>query len=357
MAFGGQGPYGAGNPYGPGHPHGSGSPYGYGPGTPGGPGGAPGGYPPDGGNPYGGGPHLPPRPPVPPPYVPPPRPTLRQQFRADEWPTLRQLLHRTDLNGCYLLPLLMCCMPLLLLVLAYPVARSARKRARTAFPADLYRYPYDPEVWRVQKIRAWLALAASLAILVAYGTGEDWSEVQDQFLLRVTITPWLLLLTAPVVILVLLRLAPDAARPGMRSRLRPPVRMVFWYVGSFTLVPLLFAGVMLLSETYQGRIWAPFLTMVLLAPVLWMLCFVGFGSATVVRTAFGTSAVHAALPALLTGVLVWELAAVNLLATGMPPGPPLVQVLAVFCGPLSVTGVAWWEVERLRTRHGVRLRA
>lgn len=66
---------------------------------------------------------------------------------------------------------------------------------------------------------------------------------------------------------------------------------------------------------------------------------------------------HAALPALLTGLLVWEFAAISPATGGMPPGPPLIQILALLGGPASVTAVAWWEIGRLRDRHGVRLRA
>ncbi|MEU1281723.1 hypothetical protein [Streptomyces sp. NPDC005805] len=289
--------------------------------------------------------------------MPPPGSTsLWARFREDEWPTLRELLSGTRVSGCYLLPLLICCVPGLLLLFAYPVARSARTQSRRKFPSELHRRIHDPQVWKVQRTRAWIALAASLLILTAYGTDQDWAEVQDQYLLRLAITPWLLLLTAPLVIVLLFRLAPSAARPGMRSRLRRPVRMVLWYFGAFTLVPVMFALVMAVGDYFQGKPWSPFLSLALLYPVLWMLCFVGFGSPTMVRTAFGTSEVHAALPALLTGVLVWELAVINLVTAGMPPGPPLIQILAVFCGPLSVTAVAYWEIDRLRVRHGVRLR-
>ncbi|GAA3780838.1 hypothetical protein ACFS5L_11475 [Streptomyces phyllanthi] len=65
---------------------------------------------------------------------------------------------------------------------------------------------------------------------------------------------------------------------------------------------------------------------------------------------------HATLPALLRGVLVWEFAAVSLVMGGLPPGPPLVRYAAVPGGPVSVTAVAWWEIRQLRLRYGVTLR-
>ncbi|WP_405388507.1 hypothetical protein OG596_11385 [Streptomyces sp. NBC_01102] len=241
-------------------------------------------------------------------------------------------------------------------VLLYPLARSARLQAHRRFPPYVYRRILDPHVVRVQKIRAWAALVASSLILVVYGTETDLWEAQQQLMLRIAGTPWLLLLTAPAVILVLFRLAPPSARPDMRSNLRPAVRSALQYIAAFTAAPLLFAVVAFVGESLESYWFAPFITFVPLALVLWMVFFVLFASATLVRTVFGTSEVHAALPALLTGVLVWELAAVNLVIAGMPPGPPFIQVCALIGGPASVSAVAWWEIDRLRTRHGVTLR-
>lgn len=301
-------------------------------------------------------PGVPPQPgPYPGPYPGPP--PLWQRFRDDEWPPLREVLTGLRRVPGILLALGMCCVwPALTVLIGYPLARSARRQARRKFPAHSIRRYHDPEVWRVQKTRAWAALGASFLILVAYGTEADWNEVQEQYFFRLAITPWLLLLTTPLVLLVLFRLAPPAARPGMRARLRPAVRSVLWYFGAFTAVPLLFAGVMLLGQSYRNSPLSPLVTLVLLLPVLWVLFFVVFASTAAIGTAFSTAEVHAALPALLTGVLVWELAAINLATAGMPPGPPLVQICAVIGGPASVTAIAWWELTRLRTRYGVTLR-
>lgn len=337
MTFGGQNPY---QGYRHGQPH---------PGVPPQPGPYPGVPPQPGPGPYPG---------PPPPYRPyGPPPTLWQRFREDEWPPLREVLAGLRRIPSCLLVLGMCFVwPALAFLIGYPLARSARRQARRRFPAHAIRRYHDPDVWRVQKTRAWVALGASFLILAAYGTEADWNEVQEQYFVRLVITPWLLLLTAPVVLLVLFRLAPQSARPGMRARLRPAVRSVLWYFGAFTAVPLLFAGVMLLGQSYANSALSPLITLALLLPVVWVLFFVVFASTTAVRTAFNTADVHAALPALLAGVLVWELAIINLSTAGLPPGPPFVQICAVVGGPASVTAVAWWEITRLRTRYGVTLR-
>ncbi|MFJ8014254.1 hypothetical protein [Streptomyces sp. NPDC096339] len=281
---------------------------------------------------------------------------LWQQFREGDWPPFRELLKRAPMNGCAWVAVVFCLWPILIPALAYPLARSARRQARVTFPPHVYRSMSDPQVVRVQKIRAVVALAASLLILVLYGTESDLAEMQGQYLLRLAITPWLLLLTAPAVILVLLRLAPEAARPGMRARLRPAVRSALLYFAAFTAVPLLFMGTNLVVRSLQSSFYGTFLALPALAPAVWMLFFVCFASATLVRSSFGTAEVHAALPALLTGVLVWELAVINLVMTGMPPGPLIIEICALICGPASVSAVAWWEISRLRAAYGVTLR-
>ncbi|MFE7616061.1 hypothetical protein [Streptomyces sp. NPDC057496] len=270
---------------------------------------------------------------------------------------LAELLRRLPVHGCVWALLVFCFLPfVIVLLVSYPLARSARRQARLRFPPHAHRRIVDPQVIRVQKARAWTALAMSLLILVVYGTAADFEEVQEQYALRLAVTPWLLLFTAPLVITVLFRMVPVAARAGMRARLRPSMRLALRYFGAFTAVPLFFAVMVLVGESMRDYWFTPLVTFPLLALVIWAFFFVLFASATVVRTVFGTSEVHAALPALLTGVLVWELAAVNLILAGMPPGPPLIQICALFCGPASVSAVAWWEIYRLRTRHGVTLR-
>ncbi|GGY79743.1 proline-rich domain-containing protein [Streptomyces nitrosporeus] len=359
----GAGPYQGGNPYqGPG-PYQGGNPY-QGPGPYQGPDPYRGGSPYQGPNPYQGGPQPYPGPsPVPYPQLPvpygpymPPPPSVWQRFRAGDWPPLSTLLQRLGAHWYVLAALVCCALPFFLMfVIGYPMARSARLMAHRRFP-PFHRRVQDPQVTRVQKARAWCALAASLLILCLYGTEADVEELQEQFMIRLAITPWLLLLTAPVVILVLFRISSPAARPRMRAGIGPAARSALWFVGATTAVPLLFMGAVFIGVQLQDADPPALFTLATFVPALWMVLFVGFASVSVVRTVFGTSEMHAALPALLTGLLVWELTAVNLLS-GMPPGPPLVQIAAVVCGPASVSAVAWWELRRLRTRFGVRLRA
>ncbi|WP_231406124.1 hypothetical protein [Streptomyces clavuligerus] len=300
------------------------------------------------------------------PFAPPePHRSSWQRLREDDWPPLRQVLRvgrqRIPVRIWALVLLPCTSWGVLPPMMCYALARTARRRARQVFPPWRERRVQDLDVLRVQRVRAWTAAVISLLILVVYGEPGDFQEARDQYWQRLLITPWLLLLSAPVAIAVLFRMASPAARATMRPRLRAAGKSALIYFGALMAVPLLGVAVVWALEWTGGFVTNPFLLlptyMALWAPVLWVFFFVAFASAPAVRGAFNTAEAHAALPALLTAVLVWELTLVGLLTAGLPPGPPLLQAAVLAGGPLSVTAVAWWEIHRLRTRHGVELRA
>ncbi|MCC9705529.1 hypothetical protein E4N62_09785 [Streptomyces sp. MNU76] len=280
-----------------------------------------------------------------------------RRLREDEWPPLREFLSGLRLHGCLWVLAAMCAWPMVVgLLVGYPLARSARRPARRIFPSRSRHRPPDEDVTRLQRRRAWTATLISLLILAVYGKPEDVDQAQQQFMMRLTISPWLLLLSAPVVVAALFRWSSPDARRAMRAPLRTAGRSALWYVGAFTTVPLL-CGAIYYTRVHLApdmNLWSP---LALLVPLLWVLLFIVFATGPAVRSAFNTVDVHPALPALLTGALIWEFSAINLAVGGLPPGPPLVQLAALVGGPASVTAVAWWEIRRLRTRHGVRLRA
>ncbi|WAZ25049.1 hypothetical protein STRCI_006513 [Streptomyces cinnabarinus] len=330
--------------------------------------------------PPNGGPYPPPPPQVPPqpypygyppphPHVPPPQPpptTLLgglRGLRDAEWPPLRVLLRggRTRVHGCAWALLLIPCtwFVTLPLMAGYVFARSARSRAHRLFPPNGHRRIEDPDLMRVQRVRAWTAVVMSVGLLVMYGKPEDISEAQQQYMMRIAVTPPLLLLSAPLVIAFLFRMASAQTKAEMRPRVRAAGKSALWYVGAVTAVPLCFVGIALAQNsrpvTPDGGF--PWLELGLTLPVFWLVFFLFFATGPAVRTGFNSAGVHAALPALLTLVLVWEFALISLAAGGLPPGPPVVQALAVLAGPASVTAVVRWELHRLRTRYGVVLRA
>ncbi|WP_308298758.1 hypothetical protein [Streptomyces sp. GESEQ-35] len=327
-------------------------------------------WPPNGGPPANPGPYVPPQPyPNPYPYVPQPQPYrsrwgMLRNLRGGEWPPLRVLLRdgRPRIPGhVWAVVLFPCTWSLVLpLMVGYVFARSARLRAHRLFPPHGHRVVDDPQVWRVQKARAWTAAVMSLLLLVVYGKPGDYGDAQDQYLTRLLVTPPLLLVSAPLVIAVLFRWASPQAKERMRPRLRAAGKAALWYVGAVTAVPLVFVAFTMAQRSVPAAIESvsqvPWIPLLLCVPLFWLLFFLGFATGPAVRSGFNCANVHPALPALLTGALVWEFALISLAAGGTPPGPPLVQIGALLGGPASVTAVAWWEISRLRTRHGVALR-
>lgn len=306
MAHGGYQGWGPGN----GSPQGGGAPDPYGP-------------PPQGPNPY---PHPYPHP-NPHPY--PPQPVRRGR------------------SGCALFFV----SPLI------PVIRSARRRAEAIFNQPGPGRIADRLVTQVQLWRAIVGAAASLLLVYTYGADDGWSGVANDGVAKLILAPLLLIFTGPLVVFGFIRYAPAAHRHVLRSRLREPLKAVGWYIGIFVGVGLVLAGSAVVLKQNYGTLVNGLIALGLLIGLVWLLPFLGFSSAYAARYAFNTSNVHAALPAALTVVLVWELMLCSVaLEGGMPHGPPAAQWCAVLGGPVSVTAVALWELHRMRTRHGVRIR-
>ncbi|MFD3563821.1 hypothetical protein ACFWVU_29765 [Streptomyces sp. NPDC058686] len=298
----------------------------------------------------------------------PPRPytPLWRRLREDEWPPLGEVLRgrREQMRPGVLLVLLLPCLWWLTvpLLVGYQLARTARRMARRVFPVRPAGQVEDPEAVRVQRVRAWAALVISGVLLAVFGGRQDVADAQKQFLERLLFAPWLALLSAAVVTALLVWAARPRTRRAMRTQLWPAGASALWYFGAWTLVPLLFLaagqGMELLPGSADGLfgllLWLSVM-FVCWAPFWWVIVFLCFASGPALRHAFNLSSLHAALPALITTVVVWAFAFLGLASGGLPPGPVPLAVCAFLGGPVSVTALAWWEIHRLRLRHGVRL--
>ncbi|MGI5405434.1 hypothetical protein ACQEV9_01460 [Streptomyces chartreusis] len=291
----------------------------------------------------------------------PPRPhtPLWRRLRQDEWPPLGEVLRgrRDQVHPAVLLVLAFPCFWCLTipLLVGYQLARTARRMARRVFPVRPAGQVEDPEVSRARRIRAWTALVISVGMLAMFG---GWQELPGELLQQLVFAPWLALLIAAVVVALLFGAARPGARLTMRTQLWPAGRSALLYFGACTLVPILFAaagqvmGLVPSSANWLGLIvicvcWMPF---------WWVIFFLCFATGPALRHAFNLSALHAALPALVTTALVWVFAFLGLRSGGLPPGPVPLAVCALLGGPVSVTALAWWERHRLRWRHGMRWR-
>ncbi|MFF5719224.1 hypothetical protein [Streptomyces buecherae] len=210
---------------------------------------------------------------------------------------------------------------------------------------------------RVQLARTVLGAAATIALILAYNVDRDrWEDAAWGGVANLIVAPLVLLIAGPLVILAFISYAPPHLRPHLRSRLRAPLKAVGWYVLSLGVI----GGVCVLAthiDTDDGRsLWEYAWAVAALIVVVWGLPFFFLASLYSARSAFNSAQVHPMLPPVLTLALVWVFTLINLIDSGLPGGPPVVQFGSMLGGPLSVTAVSLWELRRMRTRFGVTLR-
>ncbi|MCF3105048.1 hypothetical protein IPZ58_26160 [Streptomyces roseoverticillatus] len=241
------------------------------------------------------------------------------------------------------------------------LARHARRHANGIFAAPSPGRVIDPVIGRVQKARAVVGAVTTFLLISVYGVDGGWSAVFEDGFTKLFLAPLVLILVGPLVIAGFIWYAPPQHRPALRSRLRYPLKAIGWYlgvpIGAVAAVLLLLA----LSKALEGIfvLQTVIFLAVLIAGIpllIWAGSFLFFASGAAARYAFNTADVHAALPAVLTAVLVWVLNVAQL-GDGLPNGPVIVQIAAFLGGPLSVTAVSYWELHVLRTRYGVRVRS
>lgn len=318
-------------------------------------------------------PVLPPTGPPPPPYLPrrppgrPPAPRpyapLWRVLREDEWPRLPELLPgpRPGSLRPTALVLLVPCMWVftVALVVFYEVARSARRVAHRFFPRHPRGRVHDVSVLRAQRIRAWSAVAVSGGLLAIYGGVSD---ALAQFTQRLYLAPWPALLSAVLVAGALYGAARPHKRMLMRTHFKNAGLTILGYTGAWILLPTVFIGTLMAMSVMPDAIadtsllLAYLIGLVLWTPFWWIVHFLCFASGPAVRNAFSLSALHPALPALTTSVAVWVFTLVSQYTGGSPPFPGPIAACVVLGGPATVTALAWWEIHRLRRRHGMRWR-
>ncbi|MEU5612930.1 hypothetical protein ACI2L4_40775 [Streptomyces sparsogenes] len=280
-------------------------------------------------NPYG--------PPAPNPYGPPPPPP--GPYRPA--PTGRRRYRRVPFLS-FLVPLL----------------RLSQRPARKLFDQDGGARVHDPVVDRVQITRTVLGVLATFALYYMYGSDGDLKDQANESAAQVLLTPVLLLIAGPLITALFIRYAPPERRRLLRSRLGVPLKTVGWYVLTVAVLGATLWVGLANTDAMEGLhgVWLFVAAVPALWFVLWLLPFFFMASAYVARSAFNTAYVHAALPAVVTVVMVWIIAVMNATGSGMPGGPLWAQFCSLFGGPLSVTALSLWELHRLRTLHGVTIR-
>jgi hypothetical protein len=213
----------------------------------------------------------------------------------------------------------------------------------------------DPVVKRIQILRSVVGFAAVIWLMSSYQLVSDAQGLVDDRLEQVQWTINLMAVTCPIAV------------GGFVAAARPPYRQLYLRravkpLGALVALPCAIVFVIVASGWFTG---APIESpsagaygrlVGLLFILLWVTPFTLYGIAMSVVHVFRTADIHEMVPPLLVTVLVWEMAAFDVV-TGTYDGTPFaVRAVLILGAPLSVTAMTMWEFRRLRTRHAITLR-
>ncbi|MEN8656175.1 hypothetical protein ABCR94_37800 [Streptomyces sp. 21So2-11] len=217
---------------------------------------------------------------------------------------------------------------------------------------------HDPVVKRVQVLRTVVGLVAVTWMLLSYGLAADVDAVVDDRFGQIRTTLIVLGVTFPVAVAAFIAAARPPNRRLFLRRVGKPAGALLALVVALA-VPRLITGLGYVDEETNWTASAErvVLLFALFAFLLWLAPFVLYGIAQSLVHVFRTADLHETLPPLLATLLVWEVALFDVFR-GTYDGVPFGVRMAFMLGaPLTVTVMAKWELRRLRTRHGITLRA
>ncbi|MEU5366704.1 hypothetical protein ABZ354_25090 [Streptomyces sp. NPDC005925] len=213
----------------------------------------------------------------------------------------------------------------------------------------------DPQVRKLQLWRTALGLVAWVGLMVTYNavvSAGDAAAVADERFDQSWSSVLVLVCTFPVVVGAFVA----AARPGLRRlylrRALRPLGAVVAVMASMGTSALAFA-----PETagFRDIIGLPG-KIALGVLCLWAVVFALYGIGLSLVHVFRTADIHEVLPPVLAGVLVWEMALLDVVTGAYPQVPAGARVVFILGAPTTVTALSWWEVHRLRRHHGLTVR-
>ncbi|MCX5214777.1 hypothetical protein OG689_36910 [Kitasatospora sp. NBC_00240] len=214
----------------------------------------------------------------------------------------------------------------------------------------------DPAVRKLQLWRTVLGLVAWVGLTVTYNavvSADDVKAVADDRLDQSWTSVLVLVCTFPVVVGAFVA----AARGGLRRRyLRRALRSLGAVVAMMASMGT--AALAMAPETagLRDAVGLPG-TIALGVLCLWSVCFALYGIGLSLVHVFRTADIHEVVPPILAGVLVWEMALLDVVTGAYPQVPPGARAAFVLGAPVTVTALSWWEMRRLRRHHGLTVRA
>ncbi|WP_329286113.1 hypothetical protein [Streptomyces sp. NBC_00691] len=214
----------------------------------------------------------------------------------------------------------------------------------------------DREVRRLQLWRTGLGLVAWVGLMVTYNavaSADDVQGVAGERLDQSWSSVLVLVCTFPVVVGAFVAAARDGLRRVYLRRVLRPLGSVLAIMASMGTSALVMAPELAgLRDAVglPGRI-------VLVTLFIWSLGFALYGIGLSLVHVFRTADIHEVLPPILAGVLVWEMALVDVITGSYAQVPPAARAVFVLGAPVTVTALSVWELYRLRRHHGLTLRS
>ncbi|MFD6972274.1 hypothetical protein [Streptomyces sp. NPDC059949] len=207
-------------------------------------------------------------------------------------------------------------------------------------------------------MRTVVGLVAVTWMLLSYGLAADADSVVDDRFDQIRTTLIVLGVTFPVAVAAFIAAARPPNRRLFLRRVGKPAGALLALVVTLA-VPRLITGLGYVDEETNwtasgGRV---ALLFALGAFLLWLAPFALYGITQSLVHVFRTADLHETVPPLLATLLVWEVALFDMFRGAYDGVPFGVRVAFILGAPLTVTAMAMWELRRLRTRHGITLRA
>ncbi|MEU6894726.1 hypothetical protein ABZ934_23510 [Streptomyces sp. NPDC046557] len=213
----------------------------------------------------------------------------------------------------------------------------------------------DPDVRRLQLWRTVLGIVAWVGLMVTYKavvSADDVKAMADDRLDQSWSSVLVLVCTFPVVVGGFTA----AARAGLRRvYLRRALR-------SFGAVVAIMASMgtsaLAMAPESAGLRDAVGLPGKIAIGVLclWSVGFALYGIGLSLVHVFRTADIHEVVPPVLAGVLVWEMALLDVVTGAYTQVPGAARAVFILGAPLTVTALSWWELRRLRRHHGLTIR-
>ncbi|MFD4321211.1 hypothetical protein [Streptomyces sp. NPDC058548] len=214
----------------------------------------------------------------------------------------------------------------------------------------------DPEVRKLQLWRTGLGLVAWVGLMITYNaiaTADDVQGVAGERLDQSWSSVLVLVCTFPVVVGAFVAAARDGLRRVYLRRTLRPLGSVLAIMASMGTSALAMAPELAgLRDAVglPGRI-------LIVVLFLWSIGFALYGIGLSLVHVFRTADIHEVLPPILAGVLVWEMALLDVITGAYDQVPTGARVVFVLGAPITVTALSCWELYRLRRDHGLTLRS